>query len=178
MSGSLVTALRSVLAASNQEHSARCGGLLAGWVRWDELHNVCSESFSDPGLVKPQELMGPVCWEALPHRAWFEGPLGSRAAVGHDLLGLAWNKATSANTVPDPSVLSERPDLWESPFTVGFLSVGYRRFRSSIPGVSEFLEKYRPDVLFLGDLGTSRNKIGRLKLQFEEGVHEEWFQYS
>ena len=47
-----------------------------------------------------------------------------------------------------------------------------------MPGVSEFLEKYLPDVLFLGDLGTGRNKIGRLKLHFEEGVNEEWFLWT
>ena len=58
---------------------------------------------------------------------------------------------------------------------MGFLSVGIRRFRSSIPGVSEFLEEYRPDVSFLGDLGTCRNEIGRLKLLFENRVNEEWF---
>ena len=73
---------------------------------------------------------------------------------------------------------SDWTDLWKSPFTLGFLSVGFRRFRSSIPGVSEFLEDYRPDVLFLGDLGTGQNKIGRLKLPFEERVNEEWFLWT
>ena len=53
---------------------------------------------------------------------------------------------------------------------MGFLSVGFHRFRSSIPGVSEFLEEYWLDVLFLGDLGIGRNKTGRLKLFFEERV--------
>jgi hypothetical protein len=37
------------------------------------------------------------------------------------------------------------------------------------------LERYRPDVLFLGDLGVKRNKIGRLKLRIEEAMNEEWF---
>ena len=32
--------------------------------------------------------------------------------------------------------------------------------------------------LSLGDLGTGRNKIGRLKLHFEEGVNEEWFLWT
>ena len=78
----------------------------------------------------------------------------------------------------DPPLSSDQPDLWESPFTVGFLSVGIRRFRSSIPGVSEFLEEYRPDVSFLGDLGTCRNEVGRLKLLFEDRVNEEWFLWT
>ena len=62
---SLDSPIRSVLEASNQERSARCGGFLAGW---DELHDGCSGSTSRPGLVKPQESTDAVCWEALPPR--------------------------------------------------------------------------------------------------------------
>jgi hypothetical protein len=58
---------------------------------------------------------------------------------------------------------------------VAFLSVGFRRLRCSAPGVVEFLDLYLPDVLFLGDLGVKRNKVGRLKLHIEEAMNEEWF---
>ena len=92
--------------------------------------------------------------------------------MGHDLLEVAQQNVSAPSINISTLLRPERPDLWESSFTEGS-SVGFRRFRSSMPGVAEFLEKYRPDVLFLGDLGTGRNKIGRLKLHFEEGVNEE-----
>ena len=167
----LDASIRSALEASNQEISNQCGGLLAGW---DDLQGPSLA----PSPVKPLDSNDSACWEVMPPRDWFEVSLGRRAAVGRELLEVAQQNVSSPSinisTVPCP----ERPDLWESPFTVGFLSVGFRRFRSSMPGVSEFLEKYRPDVLFLGDLGTGRNKIGRLKLHFEEGVNEEWFLWT
>jgi ribonuclease HI len=36
------------------------------------------------------------------------------------------------------------------------------------------LEQQRPDILILGDLGVANNRIGRLKLQLEASVDEEW----
>jgi hypothetical protein len=57
--------------------------------------------------------------------------------------------------------------------SAAFLSVGFRRLRSSIPGVVKFLDQYRPNVLSFGDLGVKRNKIGRLKLSIEQAMNEE-----
>ena len=48
---------------------------------------------------------------------------------------------------------------------MGFFSVEFRQFGSSIPGDSEFLEEYRLDVLLLGYLGYV-------------GVNEEWFLWT
>ena len=77
-----------------------------------------------------------------------------------------------------PISTQEPPNFWDSPFAIVFLSVSFRRLRCSIPGVVEILDRYRPDVLFLGDLGVTRNKIGRLKLRIEEAVNEEWFLWT
>jgi hypothetical protein len=64
--------------------------------------------------------------------------------------------------------------------SAAFLSVGFRRLRSSIPGVVKFLDQSYPletlsfgDVLSFGDLGVKRNKIGRLKLSIEQAMNEE-----
>ena len=38
--------------------------------------------------------------------------------------------------------------------------------------------QYRPDILFLGDLVTSREKIGRLKKRLESALQDEWFVMS
>ena len=124
--------------------------------------------------------MDSACWEVMPPHDWFQVLLGRRAVVGHEPLEVAQQNVSAPSRDPpySPLVCSERPDRWESPFTVGFLSVGFRRFRSSMPGISDILEKYRTDVLFHGTLGTGRNKIGRLKLHFEERVNEEWFVWT
>ena len=37
------------------------------------------------------------------------------------------------------------------------------------------VEQHRPDVLFLGDLRTPRNKIGRQRMEVERRLGEEWF---
>ena len=77
-----------------------------------------------------------------------------------------------------PISTQDPPNLWDSPFAIAFLSVGFRRLRCSIPGVVEILDRYRPDVLFLGDLGVTRNKIGRLRLRIEAVVNEEWLLWT
>ena len=122
--------------------------------------------------------MDSACWEVMPTRDWFGVLLGRRAVVGHEPLEVAQQNVSAPSTNIPPLVCSERTDRWESPYSVGFLSVRFRRFRSSMPGISYFLEKYRPDVLFHGDLGTGQSKIGRLKLHFEERVNEEWFVWT
>ncbi len=45
----------------------------------------------------------------------------------------------------------------------------------SLQEVVELILKHRPDILFLGDLVTSRDHIGRLKKLLESGLHDEWF---
>ena len=123
----LVAAVRSALQASNEEFSTQCGDVLAGWNYLQVLDLVhTSTQVASPGLIDS------ACWEVLPSSNWFESPLGRRAALGHDLLNIARQKASApcASMIPPPS--SDRPDLWESPFTVGFLSVGFFSLLSNV----------------------------------------------
>jgi len=68
-----------------------------------------------------------------------------------------------------------RMDTWSSPFIVGYLNVGRRHLVGSLPAVVELVLRHRPDILFLGDLVTSRDHIGRLKKRLESDLHDEWF---
>ena len=45
----------------------------------------------------------------------------------------------------------------------------------SLQEVIEVVLRHRPDILFLGDLVTSRAHIGRLKKRLESALHDEWF---
>ncbi len=54
------------------------------------------------------------------------------------------------------------PDLWATLFRVCYLNVGYRRFRLSLEGIADLVKQQRPDIFFLGDMGSSRDQIGRL----------------
>jgi len=71
--------------------------------------------------------------------------------------------------------IAHKANLWDSPFIVGSLNVGFRRLQNSLPGVLELVESHRPDILFLLDLYTPRNKIGKLRGRLELGLAEEWF---
>ena len=55
------------------------------------------------------------------------------------------------------------------------LNVGRRRLVGSLAEVIVLVLRYRPDILFLGDLVTSRAHIGRLKKQIERNLKDEWF---
>ena len=97
----------------------------------------------------------------------------SRPTVGHALLNRA------ASSIQDGS--SETPncpyriDTWSSPFTVAYLNVGRRHLVGSLPEVVKIVLLHRPDILFLGDLVTSRAHIGRLKQRLESELQDEWF---
>ena len=169
----MTAVLKEVLHSANQEHSNACGGTLDGWA------SLQAEPPSPPpASSNSTPSAGTISWTVEPQNTWYERPLGSRDCVGHELLQIAKDKIhgpASDKLFDRQSSDAALPSLWDSPFTVAFLSVGFRRLRCSIPGVVEFLERYRPDVLFLGDLGVKRNKIGRLKLRIEEAMNEEWF---
>jgi hypothetical protein len=59
------------------------------------------------------------------------------------------------------------PDLLATPFRVGYLNVGYRRFRLSLEGIADLIKQQRPDIFLLGDMGSSRDQIGRLRQRLE-----------
>jgi hypothetical protein len=50
-------------------------------------------------------------------------------------------------------------DTWSSPFTVAYLNVGRRHLVGSLGEVVRIVLVHRPDILFLGDLVTSRNSL-------------------
>ena len=112
-------------------------------------------------------------WSIGPSQAWLQSPIATRPSVGHDLL----SQATLAIRTGVTESLScpFRTDTWSSPFTVGYLNVGRRHLVGSLQEVAELVLKHRPDILFLGDLVTSRDHIGRLKKQLESDLHDEWF---
>ena len=58
---------------------------------------------------------------------------------------------------------------------ISYLNIGFRRLERSLHGIAHFVLHHRPDVLFLGDLGVARNKVGRLKLMLERDLGDEWF---
>jgi hypothetical protein len=102
------------------------------------------------------------------------GNVGQRRLVHQPILAQALVRAETAQDECAAASHIDPPDVWSSPFTVAFISVGFRRLRFSMPGVLGLLEQQRPDILILGDLGVANNRIGRLKLQLEASVDEEW----
>ena len=84
----------------------------------------------------------------------------------------------SLNTEASAPTIQEQTDLWETPLMIGYQNVGFRRLRSSLQGVVNAVLQQRPDILFLGDLGVPRNKIGKLRQTLERKLGDEWFVLS
>jgi hypothetical protein len=91
----------------------------------------------------------------------------SRPGTGKDLLGQSALSIT--NRAHENLACQFRIDTRSSPFTVGYLNVGF------LLEVVEVDFRHRPDILFLGDLVTSRDHIGRLKQRLESYLDDEWF---
>ena len=165
----LVSALGSVLKADNLSYSTQQAGILSGWddvIR--EEHNGAEASvLEEPYTPSPHQ------WEVLPPSEWFESPLGSRAPVGRTLVTSARIQLDARPLEAGPQLLG-RPDLWDSPFAVGFINVGFRGLACSMCGLVNLVERHRPDILFLGDLRTPRNKIGKQRAELEASLGEEW----
>ena len=122
-------------------------------------------------------------WEVRPPSTWFKCPLGRRELVGQSLVQAAQAKAvTAALGVHDQGEAQAMdqpcPSLWDSPFLVGSLNVGFRGLSCSLRGLVGLVEEHRPDVLFLADLRTPRHKIGRLRKDLERELGDEWFLLS
>ena len=66
-------------------------------------------------------------------------------------------------------------DLWVDPLVVSYLNIGFHKLERSLSEIVQLILCDRPDVLFLGDLGVARNKIGRLKQRMESSLGDEWF---
>ena len=149
----------------------------------DNAHHACEHiqaRLGDPTATQPVSQGGvkvPAVvdrrWSVGPAQEWLQAPIAARPSVGHDLLTQVTSSirtgAVESLTCPF------RIDTWSSPFTVGYLNVGRRHLVGSLQEVVELVLKHRPDILFLGDLVTSRDHIGRLKKRLESGLHDEWF---
>jgi hypothetical protein len=106
-------------------------------------------------------------------QTWLQAPMVSRPTVGHALV----NRAASSihNGSSETPNCPYRIDTWSSPFTVAYLNVGRHHLVGSLPEVVKIVLLHRPDILFLGDLVTSRAHIGRLKQRLENELQDEWF---
>ena len=66
--------------------------------------------------------------------------------MGTELLDQAMSKllkSDGSGKVTIPISTQDHPNLWNSPFAIAFLIVGFRRLRYSIPGVVEILDSDR-----------------------------------
>ena len=131
---------------------------------------ILSMQSPDPAVRMPA--LAPA-WTIGPDQSWFQTPVSSRPPVGHTLLGRLTQQSRGHEPL-QPSV-SYKFDTWSSPFTVCYLNVGRRHLIGSLQAVVALVLKHRPDILFLGDLVTSRNHIGRLKKQLARDLDDEWF---
>jgi hypothetical protein len=90
-------------------------------------------------------------------QAWLQSLIVARPSVGHDLLTQATSESSIRTGAAESLTCPFHIDTWSSPFTVGFFNVGRRHLVGSLQEVAELVLKHRPDILFLGDLVTSRN---------------------
>ncbi len=56
---------------------------------------------------------------------------------------------------------------------IGYHNAGFRRQSSSIQGVVNVVLQQQQDILFLGDLGVARNKIGKLRQTLERKLGDD-----
>ena len=66
-------------------------------------------------------------------------------------------------------------DLWVDPLVVSYLNIGFHKLERSLSEIAQLILRHRPDVLFLGDIGVARNKIGRLKQRMESSLGTDHF---
>jgi endonuclease/exonuclease/phosphatase family metal-dependent hydrolase len=163
---SLVAAISAELDASNDRHADATQGVLPGWA--ERLAPTLPASASPP-----PSLGSSTQWSAEPDRAWFECPAFRCPAVGLKLLASA--RAGLVEGAPEQQAGGTDSDLWVDPLVVSYLNIGFQKLERSLSEIIQLLLCHRPDVLFLGDLGVSRNKIGRLKQRLENGLGDEWF---
>ena len=163
---SLIAAVSAELDANNDRHADAMQGILPGWA---EASGPAAKAPSPPSPSSGSNMQ----WSVEPDRAWYECPAYCRPAVGRELLVTA--RAGLATGAPvRPAVGSDR-DLWVDPLVVSYLNIGFQKLERSVSEITQLILCHRPDVLFLGDLGVARNKVGRLKQRMESGLGDEWF---
>ena len=144
----------------------------------DHARTRGSEPQAQPSLVKPigDDRTGngaQPSWTIGPSLEWLQMPIGSRFNIGSDLVDRAIASYGGLG-LACPSK-QYHMDTWSCPFLVSYLNVGYRHLVGSLQEIVELVLVQRPDILFLGDLVTTRNQMGRLKQRLEAALNGEWF---
>ena len=126
--------MRAELISANQTHAQTCRDFLPGW-----KDVIDREVNSQP---EPSPEAGPttsetIRWGIQPESEWFQHPIAQRPPVGHCLIQTAREHGINGLLAEQPTHnAAVAPDLWATPFQVGYLNVGYRRFRLSLEGVA------------------------------------------
>ena len=163
---SLLCSIQNLLVQENAHHAK--GNVQALLSQRD-----CSDNPPGSTEVTSENREHHAHWSVGPEQAWLQAPIASRPSVGRELLDRATR--SMGNTINMSPHYQYCMDTWSSPFTVGYLNVGRCHLVGSIPEIVEMVLRHRPDILFLGDLVTSRDHIGRLKKRLESDLHDEWF---
>ena len=163
---SLIAAVSAELDASNDRHADAVQGVMSGSAEWSAPTLPASGSSPPPPGCSTQ-------WSVEPDKAWFECPAFRRPAVGLELLASA--RAGLEGGVPEQRAGGTDNDLWVDPLVVSYLNIGFPKLERALSEIVQLVLCHRPDVLFLGDLGVARNKIGRLKQRLESGLGDEWY---
>ena len=164
---SMVTALRTQLESANRDYSNTCvGGVVPGWT------TAQSEAFLSLSATKPERNKRKYRLDRRPIQFVLLATVGPTGSLRWKL-SFSCSRSIWITHRKRRRLLKICPTYGTVPSLLGF----WRR-RCLIPGVVDFLDSYRQDLLFLGDLGVKRNKIGRPKLKIEEAVNEEWFLWT
>ena len=165
----LLTAVQEELRLANQAHSRECAGILPGW---KDMHRQKQSSEHGSPIEEPTTATDETLWTVQPDEKWFLQSIAQRPGIGRSLLQRALGQDRTASS-PATST-----DIWATPFRVGYLNIGYRRFRISLETVVALVKLHRPDILFLGDMGCSRAGVGRLRQRLTAELDDEWFLWT
>ncbi len=93
-----------------------------------------------------------VRWGIQQDSEWVQHPIALRPQVGHSLVQTARNQgihcSLAEQLIHNAAIEAVTPDLWATPFHVGYLNVGYRQFQLSFGGIADLVKQQRPDILF------------------------------
>ena len=165
---SLVAAVGDALDENNNNHVESQRDNQQDW----EAASVPATTATPPGVPPPGS---EATWTVVPEEEWFDSPTSRRPAVGNTLMRSAQELLAGKEKVGDNGATTVVEGPWADPLVISYLNIGFRRLERSLHGIAHFVLHHRPDVLFLGDLGVARNKVGRLKLMLERDLGDEWF---
>jgi len=173
----IVRAVRDHLCEGAGRIADQCVGRPDGWDRAVEA--------SRPRGPSPTATLSGIAgtWEVGPSHLWHSEPPHLRPAVGHRILQHARDHVTGYRNGqpilrPDTAVCrsptAEFTSFWDSPLQLSALNVGFRGLKASMRGVTSVLRRRRPDILFLSDVRSTRNRCGRVRREIEDELEGEW----